>query len=205
MSLLGTVANFLRLISGGRIRIHAGTAAELLALTDAVVNAGDPAIVIDQGYKWVEADVPGPASTTWYQRATEIVRYANNGPSGTDKEYLFAMGYSWSTNISGEERFFMPYPGEVRRWVYSSSDDPGDTTLGFHQGDFLADPTPTETVTTPTDTTVVGASGNFRIVAVFSAATFTANQILAFSCDPENAPGFNRGWIEIEFLKPLEA
>lgn len=201
-NLIHPFPEYLELEDGSKLWFK--TAAQLLALTENEVSVNDQALVLDQGLKGVEVDVTGPASTSWVQRTTEILTYANSGPGVTDLRYLYTTGTTWGTSISGEERLLVPYPGEVRRWVYSSSNDPGDTTLKVYGGDATAS-SEIGSIATPTDTTVVGLSGNYRIVADFAAANFTANQILAFSCLPSNVPGFTRGRIEIEVLVPLEA
>lgn len=185
-------------VGGGELDVAVGTAAQLLALTEETISAGDLGLVIDQGGVLVEAQTPGPASTTWAQRARQIWSQPFAAPADLAKRYLFFDGNSWGASIAANNRMIVPYAGEIRKWVYSSSNDPGSTILGTH---FDANTTPQETVTD----TASGAAGNYLIEAEFSGSSFPANTILSFSADPTNDPGFNRHWIEIEILIPLVA
>lgn len=189
------VFNFLWLVTGGRIRIHAGTAAQLLALTEKRVQAGDAGIVVDQGFKWVEAQTPGPASTTWAQRATDPIVIAQS-PADATKRYMDFVTGSPAAAIGYNQRYLLKWAGEVRSVTLIQANDPGSTIVGTHLD--------MSTTATETDTQDPGAVDTAQEYA-FTATTFTAGQRLSISCDPTDAPGFTACVIVVEYLIPLVA
>lgn len=177
------------------------TAAELLAMgSDHGISASLPtrAWVIDQG-KAVECSaVTGPNSSTWVQRVEDHWYQPFNTPADEAKRYYVWDGLSLAASIAYNARRILPWAGEVRRFHWSSSSDPGSTIIGVH---FDLNTTAAETETIEP----AGSSGNYSATAEFSASTFTAQTVLTISADPTNSPGFSRVALDVEFLIPLEA
>jgi len=182
-------------LRGGK-RLYFLTAAEALASTEKRIRAGDFCFVLDQGGKVVEAQTPGPASTTWAQRVTEIVRGDTSTIGGAGAlRYWIANSTSIASSIGSSSRLLCTYPGEVRKYVWRMAVEMAAGTLTVHKN----------LNTTPIDSVafdpVVGTIYTWEPTA----STFVVGDLMTFGMTCPTDPGATLIEIEIEWLVPLAA